>query len=199
MKNSFILLITLLFSCQKEIEIDIPEQKPTNVVHCYLSPNNNLDSNFINVEIQTTQGLNNQTIKYITNATVILIEDNISIDTLIYSKELNRYISLTNLFNPTSGKVYNLEINSNNKTLNSVTILPDKVEIIETTFIPVSFKNEDAAAISEVGIIFQDPPNESNYYEILFVNYPDNYPFLFSSNVIYDVFLNMFCHRNYYV
>ena len=181
-------LIALLFSCQKEIEIDISEQEPTNVVHCYLSPNNNLDSNFINVEIQTTQGLNNQTIKYITNATVILIEDNISIDTLIYSDELNRYIPLTNLFNPESGKVYNLEINSNNKTLNSVTTLPGKVEIIETTFIPVSFKNEDAAAISEVGIIFQDPPNENNYYEILFVNYPDNYPFLFSSNVIYDVF-----------
>jgi hypothetical protein len=64
MKNSFILLITLLFSCQKEIEIDIPEQEPINVVHCYLSPDNILDSNFVNVELQTTQGLNNQSIKY---------------------------------------------------------------------------------------------------------------------------------------
>jgi hypothetical protein len=191
MKKTYYLLLLalLLFACQKEIEIDIPEQESTNVVHCYLSPDNNLDSNFVNVEIQRTQSLNNQSIQYVTDATVVLIEGNISIDTLIYSNELNRYVSETNLLTPESGKVYNLHVNSNNKVLTSSAVIPEKINIVETTFIPVSFKDQDAAAISEVGIVFQDPPNENNYYEILFVGYPENYP-LFSGDgsiVSYDV------------
>lgn len=187
MKIYIALVLFLAVSCQKEIEINIPEQEAVNVVHCYLSPNNDLDSNFVNVEIQRTQGLNEQSIKYVTDATVVLTENSVSIDTLIYSNELNRYISLTNLFNPESGKMYDLEINTNNKILTSQTKIPQKIEIVETTLIPISYKNKNGEAISEVGIVFQDPPSEANYYEIVFVNYSVNYPFLFQTNYSYNV------------
>ena len=190
MKIPFILILLLLVSCQKEIEIDLPVNELNVVVHSYLSPSITLDSNSVGVEIQTTQALNSQTIKYITDATVVLTEDNVIIDTLIYATDLNRYISQNGVFNPESGKTYNIEVLSNNKTLASQTIIPQVVKIIETNFIPVSYKNDDGEAISEVGVVFQDPPNENNYYEILFVNYPLNYP-LFSgdgSNYIYEVF-----------
>jgi len=187
MKIYAFLVFVFFFSCQKEIEIDLPVNEPSFVVHCYLSPSNTLDSNFVNVELQTTQPLNSQTIKYISDATVILTEDNVIVDTLIYSTELNRYISQNNLFNTESSKVYNLEIIKGNESLTSQTTIPQKVEIIETTFIPVSYKDKYAAAISEVGIVFQDPPNEDNFYEILFVNYPKNYPFSPGYVYVYDV------------
>ena len=190
MKYCKIFLIIFLFSCQKEIEIDLPVNEPDVVVHGYLSPSITLDSNYVNVEIQTTQSLNSQTIKYITETTVVLTEDNVIIDTLIYATELNRYISQNSVFNPESGKTYNIEVLSNNKVLTTQTTIPQKIEIIGTTFIKELYKDKFGDAKSEVGIQFQDPPNEDNYYEILFVNYPVNYPLSSydGSDYIYEVF-----------
>ena len=189
MKNAIIFTTLFLLSCQKEIEIDLPVNEPNVVVHSYLSPSITLDSNSVGVEIQTTQVLNSQTIKYITDATVVLTEDNVIIDTLIYATDLNRYISQNSVFNPEYGKIYNIEVLLNKKTLTAQTKIPQVVEIIETTFIPVSYKDEYNGAISEVGIMFQDPPNENNYYEVLFVNYSINYPLFYGdgSILIYDV------------
>ncbi len=159
MKNKIIINIILLFvilvSCEKIIDINIPEKDKKIVVNSIISTDSL-------VKVNVSKSLNildNQNAVFLNDASVKLYEDNVFIEQLQNTTNGNFE---SQSFYPSVGKKYKIEVSHSN--LNTVTAenkIPVKVAI---NSIDTVSKNTEGYSSYELTINFTDPVNDTNYY-----------------------------------
>lgn len=145
--------INMFASCQKEIEIELPDQEPKIVANC-LFRNDSLFSVHISNSIGTTSS---DKIKDINNAVCDIYENGILKETLTF---LNDGIYNTNTLTAKAGKEYQLKIS-----------VPGMKEVVSVTQIPNNVMIDTAWYTSgqegQLYLSFNDP-QEKNFYALSF-------------------------------
>jgi hypothetical protein len=163
--------IYLLSSCSEVIEIDIIDAAPQIVIEGSVGTNG--DSS----EIKISKSINlyaDNVFPTVSNAIVILSDDLGNRDTLI---ETSSGTYKSNHIFGQSGLTYNLEVQAENNILTSVSKIPNQVNfdslIISENLATGGPGGPGGGTPGEIRykvfVVFQDPPNEKNYYR--FVEY----------------------------
>lgn len=178
--NVFILLLLAsLFSCSKEIEINLDKINPKLVVRSEITnqPNSVTPGPGVilpqDIPAKLVLGLSasvsDEPIEHITDAKVVLRKNHFTYDTIYYNPSKEYY----ELFNspdelPEPGDKLFLEVIHGNKTISSTAEMPRKVDIISIdTSVYYSHEENGLGMFSEWTLTFQDPAEEENYYELL--------------------------------
>jgi hypothetical protein len=160
MKNNFLfpIIFLILFACQKELEIPIPEFKQKTVVSCLFTA----DTVF-KVRLSKTISINESTETLITDAKVYLLCENNVIDTLLYSNDF--YVS--NIF-PQQNITYKIKIITTGfDTIYCMSKIPNNFELY-------NIRQQDYAVpdgglyspFSKFEITLNDIKGEENFYEV---------------------------------
>lgn len=169
MKNVLkLFIIFLLFSCTKEIEIDIPQETPKIVAYSTIVPFTLPNPKPLGIKLQSSLHIHGKAQSKMDDATVIYFENGAIKDTLEYNNSLDIY-NISNTMNdyPTAGNTYSIQIEKDGfETVTSSTTIPSRVKINDTAIVPVAYIDETGSAFSEISISFTDPADETNFYEI---------------------------------
>lgn len=167
MKKSwlYILVLPLLVACEREVEITLPPYTPKIVVNCLFTNSGKLVAS-VSGSVAALERVNPKPIE---NASVVLQENGITVDTLVYDFFEKKYFSD---ITPDYGKRYRLQVTAPGYTgVFSENALPAQVQFIVTEF-------KDSTGIDSVGLptgtlrfVFQDPGGEKNSYKIRFLYY----------------------------
>ena len=159
-------------SCERIIETDIGDVENNLVMVSNFSDNNRLE-----VVVTSTRPVtsNSSEIDVITNAVVTVYEGMELIEELSLSMPtpgsngLPTYISLD--FRPKVGITYTIRATAPGfKPVHATNIIPKGVSVGDVGFInTLNLKNAEIADVNfNINLNFQDDPDESNYYHILF-------------------------------
>jgi hypothetical protein len=181
--NFFIILFSVaLFSCSKEIEINLEEVEPRLVVRSEIT--NKPDSvtagpgvilpQFIPAKLVLglSSSVTDEPIENIVEAKVVLRKNNITYDTIYYNSSKGYYELFETPYDlPEPGDDLSLEVMYNKEKISSSSKMPSKVDIISIdTSVYYSHFLEGSGIFSEGTITFQDPASEENYYELMVCN-----------------------------
>ncbi len=184
-KAILLLFIAALLSCSKEVEVDVPLQKPKMAIVGHLS--SEIPVYFwykpppVRFKLQAlTHVFDSVKQNFITDALVVLRNGTRYIDTLQYVDSLKRYVCNEDTLRKylKTGETFSLSVAKDGfESLISTTTIPKRVEILNSSITTVAFfdESEFTTLYSEANIEFKDPEEETNYYEIVVVNsgYPD--------------------------
>ncbi len=149
--------MTLLFSCTKEVDLDIPELPQKVVVNSLFCPDS-----AIKVHVSLSTQIKNPNINYVENASCFLYENDLLIKT--FGTQINGYYN--SFYNPKAGKKYKIEV-----------VVPGFEKVWAETSIPflpdslsgIYYKDgvqTDAETLNtSLEISFIDDQNVPNYYE----------------------------------
>jgi hypothetical protein len=163
---SCILSLILFVSCEKIVEVDIPQKQPKLVINALLGG----DTNVV-VSVGTSRhiltGLNQQislresyTVK---NAVPVLYENNIAVDTLIYHSNDFLYKSLRGR-RLQHGQTYTIKVNAPGFTqAEATTTMPSPVAGVEVKRTKSVRKNVDGNDLDEILIKINDPLSKDFY------------------------------------
>ncbi len=163
-KFSYCLVITLIFSsCEKVILIDLNSADPKMVVEAEI-----YDQSFCKVKLSQTVNFDQpNTFPAVTGATIKLSDNLGNAETLVESSAGNYTGSV---LSGTSGRTYTLEITANGKTYNSVSTMPQPVNI-DTLLIEVLTGHISGKVVEAK---YTDPVGIANFNRfVLFVNNTD--------------------------
>lgn len=208
MKIIFKILIisTLCFSCEKELNIELPYNGNKLVIFGVLSPDK-----IVSIKLSKTippTGLN-EFGKGIDNATVKFFEDGKIVEILKYTSK-GEYVS-TNNFMPKIGKKYHVEVKAEGfpDVSSEPETIPSKISGIDFTFgedITSPISSDTPAKKLILG--FDDDTNEDNFYVIIPELTSKNRPLVFNAFNIernfgspadacgFDGNLNNFCYTD---
>jgi hypothetical protein len=168
-KLIYCLLFFLWAGCVDELEIDLPAPEPKLVVNALLNPDS-----LIKVHLSKTASVFDSIPEYVEDADVIIYENGLNLTPLYYQSD--GFYS-TELIKPEAGKIYRIEIATNEFGLTSACdTLPYFITGLScsTSDLLGSYNNGDQFA--ELTVNFKDDPNKDNYYELfLFTEYSENY------------------------
>jgi len=166
-KLIYIVFLTILWSCNKTIEIELPEQTPKLVVNCLFVPFTFPEPQNFKVEVLQSSSILDTTKKTkVETATVKLFCEDSLVAIIPYVDSLGYYQS--NYF-PQQQKNYHIEVSAQGfETVYANNIIPNKVFIKDTIIIPNAYVDKNGFVYSQIKLIFDDPPNENNYYEVFF-------------------------------
>ena len=159
-----LVFITLL-SCDKVIDVDLPDYQQELVVEMYLEQGQPLRCLLIESLPYTDTAINKPV-----NDALVIFSDGVRNDTMKY--EINQNVFTGRYFNYyhskrihlDSNKTYSLTVISEDKKLVSTTRFTQKVTTIDSLIVKES-KNE--ADSFSVGLSFIDPAERDNYYRVL--------------------------------
>jgi Domain of unknown function (DUF4249) len=169
MKTCSILLLTIfLLSCSKEIEVEIPAEKASLVVMSTIGPATFPNIIPLRLYLQSSLPIFDTTPNPIGNAVVLYYENNQLKDTLRYIAEMNSYLITKTIADfPIPGNTYSIQVQKEGyESVSASTIVPSKVKIADAVVIPVAYFDEDGHVHSEIDLRFEDPVEESNFYEV---------------------------------
>jgi hypothetical protein len=166
MKISAILRISLLLalpglllSCQKEVFVDFPDQKPQIVINSLFTP----DSLFTVRVFGTLPLLDARSHEVLDNATVVIYENEAEVETLPYNAEKEYYRS--NSFKPTAGRVYRVRVAvPGYPDATAQSSVPLAVPIANFVYKDSAGVDENGSFINSVTYTFEDPAQENNFY-----------------------------------
>lgn len=166
----FILVITIQ-SCEMTIPVEFPDQEPKLVMNSVIS-----EDTLIWVHVSSSIPIKDaDIIQFIpeSNAEVLLFENNIIQDTLIYNPIMMQYFSTT--VKPLQNRNYRLEISANGyDAVSAETSLPPRVPIDRVQLDYNVREDRDGNKVSDITLEFTDPSNEENFY-MLWVVAEDDY------------------------
>ena len=153
---TFLVCISSLLSCQKVIEIELPETAPKIVVNSFFTENTRMK-----VHLSKSIGILENIIPECTDATVILRENNIIIDTLYYQS----WYYYSNIL-PEKNKNYALEvITPDMETVFCEDLIPEKALLQNYVCTDSVLIDEDGFIINELKLDFKDSAGPS-FYEV---------------------------------
>jgi hypothetical protein len=166
MKKIFILpilLVLVLFSCEKVIDVDVPSIEPKLVVDATFEVffNETPVTADTNVKLTLTSDFFEEEIKGVTNASVFVT--NLSDNTIINYSNVDiegNYLPDTN-FIPEDNVTYELSIIYNNETYKSVA---SKIKSSPITNIEQTSRTFFVDEVLELKVSFVDIVNEDNFY-----------------------------------
>ncbi len=162
------MLVLISISCTKEIEIFIPDQKPSLVVYSTIVPLTFPQPKYLSISLQSSTNIFDTNTNIIDDALILYYENDELKKTLQYSDRTKTYPILTDLSDyPIAGNKYSIQIlKEGYETVTASTIIPSKVRITDTVLTPIAYFDETGSVYSEISITFSDPGDEINYYEI---------------------------------
>lgn len=180
MKTYYALLLLAVFfaACNEEIIIkfDYPERRV--VVNSLINP----DSLFT-VYVHKSAGVNDTAYEAITDAQVIVFNNNTEIETL---KHEGVGVYKSQWYKPKAGEHYMLKVIAGNKTVLANETIPNIVNFINGSYVfPAGFDEEQEVAVASIEI--NDPPGENNYYEIIAQNIFTSYKYGHDENGHYVI------------
>jgi Domain of unknown function (DUF4249) len=174
---SIITTALLMYSCQKEVKLKLPEPEKKLVVNSLFSP----DSVF-KVRVSALQGMFDNSSLEINNAEVKLFTNSIFSGNLA---SVGKGVYTSSSVIPMLGNEYKLIVTAPNYPVATATgVMPSKKVLIEKTTRKDSVGvDEDGDYYSEATVIFTDPIGEKNYYElrVVFVDTSSFFPYTYSS------------------
>lgn len=189
----------LLFSCTKEVEIQIPQEKPKIVAYSTIVPFTLPTPKPLGIKLQSSLHIFNNSQSKINDAIVIYFENGVLKDTLKYIDSLDMYGISNNISDyPIIGNTYSVQIYKDGfDMITSKTKIPSKVVISDTAIVPISSIDETGNVFSEISVSFKDPAEEINFYEIAVSDIAFFYD---SSNYFYELSThdNIITSESYY-
>lgn len=186
MKNkSFIIFLIGIFgsvgmfsSCTTNVTVDIPDYKIQLVANSFAVK----DSMFkVNVS-HSLNALDNATPPPVNNASVLLYENEILVDSLLNNSS-GKYSSI---YIPQSGKNYSLKISAPNfKTIESETTVPESVLISSYHLDSLTSNSGNEQFNASLTFSFNDPAAAENYYEVML--YREDTSFDFIDSTVYGI------------
>jgi len=200
MKIVIILIVSfLLFACTKEVEIEIPQEKPKIVAYSTIVPFTLPTPKPLWIRLQSSLHIFDDSQSKMDDAIIMYFENGVLKDTLKYIDSLDIYSISNNISDyPIAGNTYSIQIHKENfETITSTTKIPAKVAIKDTAIVPISYIDETGNVFSEISLTFTDPSDEINFYEIAVSDIAFNYD---SSNYFYELstYDNILTSESYY-
>lgn len=166
---AIITMLTVLFSCEKTIKMDIKNERRRIVVNGFLNAQQP-----VRVNISKSQHiLDNDSIHYISDAKVYLLKNETVLDTLIFSQD-GDYLSHN--FLPEVGVNYKIKISAEGlQDVEASDYIPDLVPIISIDTSTVMYSGGGDGIMGSTGesremlrckIKFHDPAGQQNYYQL---------------------------------
>ena len=177
--KKIIIICLFLFSCEKVVDLNIPEHTPMLVV------NGMLDTDSIpSIFISSSQGAfsNNPIPGCILDANVLLYEDDVllgqmmldanQVDTFMiledswYGQINTESISYyTYDINPKAGSTYSIDVSHTDyESVYATTTIPNNIELID--FNVIDNASDTSIYNATLNVVFQDNANQNNYYRI---------------------------------
>ena len=169
MKKKYALwLLLFTFACTKEIQIEIPVQKPALAVYSTLAPFSYAITKQLQLSLQSSLHIFDTTEVRIKDAQVLYFENNVVKDTLKFSDLSQTYMVTRKISDfPIAGNHYSIQINKEGyESVSAETVIPRQVKITDVFVTPVAYFDEDGLVYSEIAMTFEDPADEINFYEV---------------------------------
>lgn len=146
---------TLFASCEKEVNLDIEAHVPRLVVNSILHPQQPAK-----VYVSTSGGAYEPIDSFLTQATVLLWSGN-QVDTLHQASDRWYYSSVS----IETDKPYRMVVSHSNYTsVEATEQVPASVPFHFENYVPKAGMSEKGVYYSSVDVVFNDPPNQTNYY-----------------------------------
>ncbi|VAW16577.1 hypothetical protein MNBD_BACTEROID03-2706 [hydrothermal vent metagenome] len=155
-----LILLTSIFCANcgvKEISLDFPEHTSKPVINSIIKKDS-----IISLTINTSEPVLEKENTTITNATVILLEDESIIDSLLYSN--GQYNS--NTIAKTNSIYQIIASISGYEELSAQDQVPSLPIILASSFKDSVYLDDDDEYMSQLTITLQDPPDINNFYEL---------------------------------
>ena len=169
MKKSIIyfLILSILWSCEKQVTINIPEKPPRLVINGWIGKDStvkvHIGKSKYSLAPQDFSGHLVETYA-VKNAVAVLFENNVSIDTLKYDASNYQYHSLRNR-KIQLGYTYTIKVNAPNFTeAIAETITPSQATITKLERVRNARTNSNGMVEDELKLTLTDPAGEENYY-----------------------------------
>ncbi len=169
---SLLILLLLVSACEKEVELNIKEVDPKLAVLCNFSP----EEPFV-LELSRSKAINSTNLdpSFVNSADVQICLDNEVIETILpvsSSPDANSKFQST-VAVPKIKQVYTLKIEADGlPAVTATSSIPEAIEISHSTIGAIaSFETEDDELEGyhvRLGVQFEDPADETNYYQISF-------------------------------
>lgn len=166
---SFFLLVS---TCEKEVQLNINEVDSKLAVLCNFSP----DEPFI-LELSKSKSINSTKLgtNIVNNADVQICVDNVVIETILplnTSPDANSKFQSTQAL-PKTKQVYTLKIDAEGLApITATSSIPEAIEISHSTIgaiVPFETDDDETEGYHvRLGVQFEDPAHETNYYQISF-------------------------------
>lgn len=175
-------LVCLLMACEKTIKVDIPERDSRLVINGLLEKNQLLEvkvgkSRGVLEPINNLQPLPEQ--YTVTTAEVVMYENNVAIDTLVYQPASYSYKTVHNK-TVSNGSTYTVKVNAPGFVMAEATSQqPSQSVIAETNIIRHIRNNAEGLPIDEINIKLDDPAGEKNFYlvQVISIYYAGSWTF----------------------
>lgn len=175
-KVLLLLIGCLHISCQKEIEIALPEQEASYVLNCLFQPFTLPYPQDISASLtETISILDTGEYHIIDDASIRFYRKDSLVDNLVYFDESGIYSTTKNqslLPGP-----YKLIIEHKENQIIAEDILPEKVLPEKISILPFAGRDEINRSYAKVSITFIDPGDQMNYYEISISSNSDTYSY----------------------
>lgn len=162
MRNTVIItgLFFLLLSCERDVTIELKPHTPTLVVHAYVETGKSFEiavgKTTSNNIISSTDG------NYVENATAILYENGVEIDTLDYDASIQRYTSADTAY---PDKTYKIVVQAPGfKTVEATTIAPSAVGTTLVAYTKDARVDADGNLLNDITFRFADPAGKDYYF-----------------------------------
>ncbi len=165
----FYMLSTFIVSCTKEIVIEIPEKPASLVIESTLVPYME-NAKYLGIKVVSSQHIFDTTAALpITNAEVLLYKDGAFMASLLYDSVKQFYpLGFGPMQGPLGGETYCIEVSvPGYQSVYAETHIPEKVSIDTITIDRIGYMDDNGLVHSKLSIIFSDPPEDENYYEIV--------------------------------
>lgn len=166
-----ILLLYVFSSCEKEIQVDLPQHDPMIVANSFFSP----DCTWTVYLSNSLAILDRENINSIDNGTVSITDNNNNSETLLH-KGAGVYKS--SVSRPLNGKTYTLKVAAPSyNSIDAVNHIPTLIPIVSVALKDSAFIGRNKEERAEITIRFRDLPSETNYYqaELIMVDLENNY------------------------
>ncbi len=165
----YIIIILFSSSCNKELEIDLPEPEAKLVVNSLLNP----DSLF-KIHVSKTTSVFDSIPLYVSDAEVKLFENNLFIEDLTYS---DNGFFISEILKPLESKIYSVEIATEEFGLTSAKdTIPEKIFNLNCSTSDFIGTDIYSGKYAELTINFSDNISKNNFYELfIFQEYSREY------------------------
>ncbi len=166
-KYIYIVAITILFaSCDKEVEnVKLPETTPKLVVYSYISPVDTIVSVSVAMSVPIFNNTGG-TPQDITDATVIISDENGKNAQLIYNSTIKLYTIPASDFPIVAGETYFLKVSANDKIVDASCTVPlnnnNSLQILSLD----SNTNQYNEKEYTLRVKYKDTPNQKDYYRL---------------------------------
>ncbi len=160
-----------VYSCSKEISIDVPEKPARLVLESTLVPYST-NGKYLGIRISSSQHIfDTASLMPVTNAEVLLYRDgtfmaSLEFDTSSHSKFYP--LGFGPMQGPLPCETYRVEVSATGyQSVYASTHIPEKVSIDTVTIDRIGYFDESELVYSKLTISFTDTPEQENHYEIV--------------------------------